>query len=875
MVKLRLFELYTEKHRLLDKKEKTLEIFGSKNSLQKIKKYKKVKRSVLKKIEKLTNKISNYIKDRKILTKLYYFKALSYDIEKKENLFYKNMKKAEGYVENKKYERQIYIRLAEYHYNKKQYSSAQKYYEKLITLPSDVWLKKNLFNLAWVYLKTEKVSKAILTLNSVYTLPKNKKYHELGVQLDRTLILFYAISTKIESGLKFLKTQNMNSFENLLLLLRYNSENGDKNKTTLILDELDKIKKTITQKAILLIKSIELLRADRKYPQIQRIIINFNKHKLAFQNIEKAEIKKLVLDLKSYTGFLQIYLKSKEIAAKKRRVIILKYILFNFELLSHLDANQSIEYNYLKGESSLVMKRYKLAFSFYKRSIIIYSKMKNENIKRIAPVYESLYFCLERIDKDKSYLANLLWGYKSYLKFQPRGKLSDIIYQNYINLNFNQKNMHQIPKIIKTYNKYYPKKLTLQKKFYQKLVGTHVKEKELKHLTNLRKILKQGFLGYGLKEVKNISLIINELYFKQYDDLYKQGDYKGALKGFKSIVMNKKHDYDLKIDSLINILKINHDHKLYDSLSANLGVFFKFAKKNILKKNLEKIRYYVSLFCNKNIDKACFKHTLFLNKSFKEALDNFLVEKLFKLSLFNSKYNYALKLLKKYPQHEPFFIQSLLLTDQVKMLKIIKNIKSQKIIKELTPILTHIAWTQAFASKDLSELIKFKTRATGVRVMEPIIKNIFKQFKYLKQQLKPIPLLRVPRPLTFEGFSKYLKDLLVENHKMNSKIDYMMKDSNPYLTFFILSHIVRYYKNLVNYTQKFSANTSDENLNLAIENEIRKISLLYFNKITDFSNLKNQLMNKVNDKAGSAKLYHDKSHGTFQIKPFQRSLLWK
>ena len=87
MVKLRLFELYTEKHRLLDKKEKTLEIFGSKNSLQKIKKYKKVKRSVLKKIEKLTNKISNYIKDRKILTKLYYFKALSYDIEKKENLF--------------------------------------------------------------------------------------------------------------------------------------------------------------------------------------------------------------------------------------------------------------------------------------------------------------------------------------------------------------------------------------------------------------------------------------------------------------------------------------------------------------------------------------------------------------------------------------------------------------------------------------------------------------------------------------------------------------------------------------------------------------------------------------------------------------------
>ncbi|MBT7609389.1 MAG: tetratricopeptide repeat protein [Bacteriovoracaceae bacterium] len=875
MVRLRLFELYTEKHKLIDRREKELEIFGARGSIKKIRKLKQIKKSVLTKIEKLSSKIINYIKDRDVLAKLYYFKALSYYIEKKKKLFYKNIKKAESYASNIRYRRQIYTRLADHHYNDKRFAPAKKYYEKLLKLPHDVWLKKHLFNLAWIYLKLEKFSKAINTLKRIYNLNNNKKYHELGAQLDKTIILFYARSSQVNPGLKFLRVNNLNSFKNLLLFLRYNSENGNKKKTPLILNELERIDKTITEKTILLSKSITLLRADHQYNKIHKKIISFNKQNTKFKQIEIDELKNLIENVKGYTGFLQVSLKSKGMNSKSKRVNLLKYIIYNFNMLSVLDPSKSLEYNYLKGESALAIKKYRLALHFYKKSIMIYSKRKNKNIKIITPIYDSLYFCLERIEKDKSYIENLIWGYKSYLKFQPRGKLSNIIYQNYINLHFEQNKINDIPKILKTYNKYYPTQLLLQKKYYLKMVNTLVKDKGVKHLSSLRKMLRRGFLGYGVKEVKNLTLIINELYFKKFDDMNKIGNFKGALKGFNSIVMNKKHDYSLRIDSLINVLKINHDHRMWISLSDNIGFFLQFAKKKVLEKNKEKIKYYVSLFCSKNLEKSCYKYTLFLNENFKQAMDNFLIEQLLKLSLFNSKYNYAIKLLKENRQHTAFVKQTILLTGQTKMLDIIKEIKDPRFLSELRPTLKHIAWTNAFASRDLSIFKKFKSNASGIKILEPVIKNIFYQYKYLKKQLQPIPVLKVPTPLSFDVFSRYLSLLLAENKRVNDKIDQMMKGANPYLTFSMLSYIVRYYHNLISYTKSFKANTSEKNLNVAIENEIKKFSNLYLSKIKDFETLKNQLMIRINDKAGAAKLYHDHSHGLFNTDSFKRSLLWK
>lgn len=875
MVKLRLFELYTEKHRLINKREKELEIFGGAKAMAQIRRFKKIKRSVLKKIEKLSGKISNYIKDKDVLAKLYYFKALSYHLEKRKKLFYQNLKKAEANVGKNQYQRQIFTRLAEHHYNEKQFTQAEYYYEKLLKLSPDVWLKKNLFNLSWIYLKLEKSDKAINTLKRVYELPKDKKYHELGSQLDRTIILFYAISQRITAGLRFLRSKNLNNFKNLMLFLRYNSENGDKNKTSLIMNELERINKTITERAILLAKTIEIYRADGKHFHIHKKIAEFSQLKEQYNKIEKSEKDNLITQLKSYTGFLQVMLKSKGSDEKGRKNKILNYVIYNFDLLAVLDPNKNIEYHFLKGESSIVMKKYKKALGYYKKSIIIYSKLKKKDTKRIAPIYDSLYYCLERLEKDKSYISNLIWGYKTYLLFQPKGKLSDQIYQNYLALHFEQKNMKEIPKVLKMYNKNFPKKLELQRKYYKKLVQTHVKDKGLTHLTDLRVILKKGFLGYGKKEVKNITLIINELYFKQYDELYKKGDFKGALKGFKGIVMNKKHDYDLRIDSLINVLKINHDHKMYVELSDNLGIFLRFAKKPILEKNHDKVRYYVSLFCNNSMEKACYGHTKFLDKSLKKAMDNYLYEKLFKLHLFNDKYLPALKLLKTHKHHMAYFMQVLMLNKREKLFNFIKKVRDKEIINAIKPELVHMAWTVAFASKDMSQFQKFKVEAIGVKFLEFTLKDIQRQFANLKRKLRPVPIVKVPNQITFEAFSKYLQTLIADNQKFNQKVDALMKNTNPYLTFSILSYAVQYYRKLVNYTQNYRANSTDQNLNTAINNEIKKFTNLYLTKIRDYSNVKNKLMLKITDKTGAAKLYYDKSMGTFQVIPFQRSLLWK
>ena len=143
MLRVRLFELYGEKLTLLLDKENEYRIkyieTGRKKGLTNIL---NLQKKILRKIDRIASKIERQTKSKRVLTKVYYYRALNYYLVKNYRKFYKNIKKAEKINKDKSIAYVINTKLADYHYNEKQYKQAVRYYSKLTYKKKNKWLTK-------------------------------------------------------------------------------------------------------------------------------------------------------------------------------------------------------------------------------------------------------------------------------------------------------------------------------------------------------------------------------------------------------------------------------------------------------------------------------------------------------------------------------------------------------------------------------------------------------------------------------------------------------------------------------------------------------------------------------------------------------------
>ena len=276
-MKIRLFELYGEKLNLLLEKENEYKLnFEKKGSANAIKNVVKIQKATLIKLEKIANVIERQTRDQNVLAKVNYYRSLNYYVVKDYKHFYQNIKKAEAQNKDPKRAIRIYSKLADFHFNEKQFSQAIFYYEKLTRVNND-WKTKVYYNLSWSYLKSEKINKALNYIINAWKLEKTGKYYELGDQLVDSLLLFFAYAKKTKQGLIFLNENNLINLSNLLKYSKYIFESGDKRSVHLSLEAASKLDLTLEEEFQLLRDKVIYYRGLKLFSKVQYEFGQFKK----------------------------------------------------------------------------------------------------------------------------------------------------------------------------------------------------------------------------------------------------------------------------------------------------------------------------------------------------------------------------------------------------------------------------------------------------------------------------------------------------------------------------------------------------------------------------------------------------------------------
>ena len=837
---IRLFELYGEKFALLAQKENEyrLNFLNGTKKLGELKRIQKLQQTTLKNIDFLASTIKQGLSDRRILAKISYYRALSYQLKKDEKTFFKEMNRASQLNTDPKLTQLINTKLADYHYNNKNYSQAIKYYSRIINDPKDRWLTKHFYNLGWSLFKTGKNTQALVMLKKTVELSRSKRYFNLGDQLYDSIILFYANAHEIEEGLAYLRSKKLDTFDRLLKYLHYTFEYSKKEKAPTIINKMYGKALSVDNRFELMDKEILVYRTLKYRRKLQKQLSTFEK--FLIKNRKNPDIDKkneLVNSLISYTGYLQELIKSKNLLSQKNKAIYVRYIVFNFGLLRRLDEENSLKYRFFQGETYFNLAQYRKASRFYLRAISEYDKSKSrENRKYLARVFDSLFKSLENANVVSG--KELVYTYRAYLKYFPRTNLSPIIHEKLLAYYLKSKESHRAINSLVRYNKLYPQRKSSQIKSYNILVAQMFGEKDFHGVEKIRALLKKGFLGLGNKEISKIDKDFATLTFAKYEQLEKDGKVSEAIIGFSTLAENPKQSYLIRSSALRKSMLLNDKIFSTEKLSANLVHAAKLLRSSDLRKYDDELTFYLQNVCFRSFVKECvqsfnalnsrkvikfpkafyeldFKNRILLGnkteKSFARASDiserRFLFEQ-----LLASSPNFDNSLYKKFYQIADF----------------------QKVISDSVELKF---WQIYFDTLSLKKVFSFVDKLQLPDLRSKLLARI-KQFNSQNEGLA-LALPKQPNweKITFEAFSAYNEKLVSE---LFGKINLIDKEITKVDTNFVPKYLTEVINELEKINEQVKSHkpiASDQELVKAINNELLNITTVIEKKIEQYNNL--------------------------------------
>lgn len=860
MLRVRLFELYGEKLTLLLEKENEYRIkyveTGSKKGLNNVL---NLQKKTLRSIESIAKKIERQTKKKRILAKVYYYRALNFYLVKDYKRFYRNIKKAEKINKDKSIAYIINTKLADYHYNEKQYKPAERYYKKLLYNKRNKWLTKIYYNLAWSQLKLDKAGPALANLKTAHKLSRKKYYFQIGDQLIDAILLFHAYAKKTKVGLDYMLAHGINDFDNLLKYLHYIFENGSKTSTKYVIAHFDKMKLTADQEYKLLTKKILIYRTLKRFSSIQREFKVFRKKLkvLLKKKKDKRNEEELINGVKSYTGYLQELVRSKRLVNKKRKKIYVKYVAYNFNILKKIDRKNALEYNYYEGETYFLMRNYRRASFVYASGINKYKKLnKKRRDKFLDKSFDSLFKSLEKLKKPPA--KTLLFAYNSYLYFYPTGPKSALVYQKLINFYRVKNNEKKMFATLRKYNKYYPKDINKQRGVYKDILNRYIKMEDIASLVKLKGIVEKNFLKFTKAEIVKLDKIINQIHFKKYDDMAKAGKYTDAIAGFFALYQDEKNEYNIRYNALLK--KMFYENKtqdlenLTDTMKTTIGFFRR--KEKLTHKN--EILFYAQNICISDLHKNCLEVTnrIKKDKSIKmsKELDN-LSFKVFtilndvddsifaKATTFERK-NYLFKfLLASDPNFRSPLYNQMYKFKQFRMI--------------IDPSIEQNFWRYYFARLDLSAASEYinKISITSIKNNYNKLMGMFDRNITKTKFVLPAP--PKVKEITFEVFQKYnqaLEAAFINNVK---SVDDAIRILHPNFLPQFLSQVVINFEKESQKIKNYIPISKDAELEKAISNRVLELNKILDLKLVEYRTLYNQALDKTSVSVGSRRYYED------------------
>ena len=551
----RLFELYSEKIKLIKEKENNLFLkTDPKRISEKGKDY--FFRSSLEQYKVAQNFglsiIKNYPKYEKN-NEIYYALAVNSrdygtgsDTEK---FLLHSLKNG---VNNSKIAHNAKVALAEFYYNEKKYNEANNYYEDVLKNSADEWYAKHLYNSSWCHLKERHFKKALSLIKESYAVAAQKQNEGIKSQVLNAIGIFFVQADVTLEGVDFYTKNAHPSSVHLMSLAKSSRSKNDFNLTDTVLRialTYSLQEKNLEQEMTIRLELLELYREHKKtdmFVSEASDITNADKKRKINSDNRLAICNKI----KELAGFLQVNL----VKDKLQEVIIYNKEDYNkiiklFNFLARLDKENRSLYRYYQGETAFSVQDYKNANKFYVRSILI-TKRNKKITAQTTKTLDSLLTSIELSKLSKGHNDRLtIFALKNYVIFFPKADRSQTIYQKLFSKYFELKQYQRAANIMLVYRDQYPKDENIHREMLTQLLDSRIKSKNIAQLTTWVNIIDKGFLHFSNDFIQKSIAVLGNLLFEKNQALEKNKQLKDARAGYEEIYDSKFYPVKIKSEA--------------------------------------------------------------------------------------------------------------------------------------------------------------------------------------------------------------------------------------------------------------------------------------------------------------------------------------
>lgn len=879
-LKIRLFELYGEKLSLLLEVENDLRMAYLDDSRVKPKLDSSLalQQQVLRKIKSVSDSILGSTRDKAIIGKIHYYKALSYLFVKDYKSYEYSLLKAEKYATDPKVLHAIRVKLADHYYNEKRFRQAVQRYRIAAKDKKDRWRAKIIYNLAWCEFKLGMEKTALARIKFAYRLSESKYYHRIGDQLTDSIMLFYANAKRTDEGLQFLRQTKQNTPDQLLRYAHHVYELGRKPDVIKVFQEMDQISSSIEDKTKMLTKKVEIYRNLKQFARIQNNLASYKKE-LAKSKERPTKLSKeaLVTAVLGYNGYLQEIIKAKNLGDAKAKKRYAAYIYNNLETLKEVDPQNSPQYAYFQGETYMELGRYKTATIIYTNAIKSANAQKSPDKEVLKKVFDSVFKSME---KSPTRPSRLVYVFESYLRHFPKSPTADSIHQRLIGLSMKEKDKRPVLARIARYNQAYPGRINVQRDYYKQLLNFYIDQKNTKALESLKSALAKGFLKFDQKEINLVAGSIESLRFEKYENLAKAGKKEEALAGFLAIYKDPKNGRDLRVAALRKSQYLQNDLKKYDDLTSSVGSALKVYSPNEKRRHEKELKYYLTNICMSSFSSLARpdQNCLHLKSAWTKAslpFPNELVELYFRKTVSLNRYEKALDLAGKDPTRLDYLFQTLTLGSPNFDHQIYGELyKSPRFKNQIDNLIKLRFWRNWYKGLSLDAQDEFAGSLSISELKSSYLDKTKKMREALGAQIFKLPGTPAgEKEVTFEDFSKYLEALTMATGEGFQKIDATFSSVDPNYLPYLVQEQAKKVLAPIDGIENYSPNTKDENLASAIKKEMQSIASIYKQKHKQYTDFYPLALEGVIKGVGAH--YYKEGMRAPAFSPFIKGAIWE
>src|SRR3989339_585482 len=450
------------------------------------------------------------------------------------------------------------VSLAEYYYNGKEYKEAIRYYNDVIKNLEDDWYSRHLYNMAWCYLKTSDLEKAISNVVLAYDASKNKKYLSIEDQILENAGTFYIYGSKVAEGVTFYIQRVKDPIQFLLKMAQSTTAKGRFDDSHFIIQKATAVaiaqKNKIAEAAIYL-DALDIYRQfDKEDLYFKAAADIFKVNSLA--PILEEQRARAVETIKSMAGIKQVKLaKDSKLHNADYKESDLKRVMDYFRILSGLDSSNKDEYQFYQAESLFSVAQYAEAIKYYISGLNFSKKVApKDRLPLKQKILDSMLGTIEYANLPKAQTDQyLLYAYGNYVTLWPRHEQSRKIYPKLFNLNIEIKDLTEAVSVLQKYNANYPEDIATHKAMLAQVIDIYISKKDVERLTFWIKKLKSGYLSFDKKYIDKATLILGDILFASYQAMDTAGNKTGAIAGYMALFKNEEYPTEIKAKTSWNI----------------------------------------------------------------------------------------------------------------------------------------------------------------------------------------------------------------------------------------------------------------------------------------------------------------------------------